>query len=1244
MSAAPVNCPRCGTTLPSSAPEGLCPRCLGAFNFATETVLPGEEKLAAQPPLTPEQLAVHFPQLEIIECLGRGGMGVVYKARQKSLNRLVALKLLAPERVQDARFAERFTHEAQALAKLSHPSIVTIHDFGEAGGFYFLLMEFVDGVNLRQLLRSRKLTPEEALAIVPPLCDALQYAHERGIVHRDIKPENLLLDKGGRIKIADFGIAKMLGAEEARLWSETQPQQQSNTAAAGAAHTAALHGLSTAGTPGYMAPEQSSAPQKVDARADIYSLGVVFYEMLTGELPGAKLQPPSRKVQIDVRLDEIVLRALEQAPELRYATAAEFRTQLETFNSESAERGTRSAEQSGPRSFKTSPGTFTTPERLATVAGQFFHHRTRGQLLLDDRQLTLSRADEHIVIPLAAMRDVSIGQYPRSMNPVGIDLISVSYDENGQRKQLLISPMDGWFALPSTWNKRVADWHAAIRRAVQAATGREPATTPREKLPARFNWRGLLLMLIGPLLGATLFFGWFLMKRHPDEPWSLARLAPLLFVFTIFLLTWLVPFLVSHWRQRRRGRAVALVGLGAVLMGLATVLVVSSGEFSKSSSNHLKSAHFVPVGLSNNVVIVDMTTEVGRAGGVELRAGLIGPRLSAAEETALREELIPSLALSLIKPAGAEGNQTWKLHGAGRQVWRVGFVLPTTELAGQAWAALPPLGPYTNFAEGGLRAKLFTVRGADGAQFDAEVEVGPMLVASDPRWVSVSGHSSRDESAVTLTWELLASRPGLVQFSRANSPIKVLQKNPKTKRYGLPVQLELTRISTDRVLFVRRIGGTTEREELPGNFRELADELFRTATFSVKTERGTGMELCQFQGQSFTAQVDGGKAAAAPASPHLPPPIVGQRAATGLAMLSPIVGEGSDTNVFRSVTTLMQPRHVGVWALEIKTDNGWSPLPELDFWAVAMEDPAPFSVLAQWNADARTNGLKGFELTVEAQGQQFTSRPGRLGWLNDYSWSTTPQDRSHWVGPGEWNLNEPNPITIFEGVKRDDPNARATIRLNFSLFALPDDFVSAQRGNYIYFGQNWRSRLGLPPDFPNTPVAVAAPQVTRSKANAIGVPLFSILLVLVVLAILGGGVVLLIVLLRKRGSTAVKVLAVLCAVALLLFLLVVGLALVWLRVSRAEKRVAVEQAAIAEKQERLRQAEVQADENAPPTARAARFAELDLDKDGRLSLSEFSGARKPAGAAQWFERRDVNKDGFLTREEFLPFSAGAKVP
>jgi serine/threonine protein kinase len=308
-------CPQCGVALPLTATSGLCPRCLMAEAMVSTQV---ESEPSAQPPLAPEQIAPHFPQLEILECLGRGGMGVVYKARQKSLNRFVALKLLAPERVLDPRFAERFTCEAQALAALNHPNIVTIHDFGQAGGFYYLLMEFVDGANLRQLLRTRKFSPEEALAIVPPLCDALQFAHDRGIVHRDIKPENLLIDITGRVKVADFGVAKMLGSLQA-----------SDPAGASAALENTTR--TSVGTPGYSAPEQKSDPQRVDSRADIYSLGVVFYELLTGERPDGRLQPPSKKVHIDVRLDAVVLRALEQDPELRFQQVSEVKTLVETI-------------------------------------------------------------------------------------------------------------------------------------------------------------------------------------------------------------------------------------------------------------------------------------------------------------------------------------------------------------------------------------------------------------------------------------------------------------------------------------------------------------------------------------------------------------------------------------------------------------------------------------------------------------------------------------------------------------------------------------------------------------------------------------------------------------------------------------------------------------------------------------------------------------------------------------------------
>ena len=309
------NCPHCGKPVPPTALGGICPECMLQAGLALQTEGPGgvgpQGTKVVQPPPSPAEIASLFPQLEILECLGRGGMGVVYKARQPRLNRLVALKILARDKEQDGQFAERFTREAQTLARLNHPNIVTIHDFGEAGGHCYLVMEFVDGLNLRQLLLTRKMPPDQALTIVPKICEALQYAHEQGIVHRDIKPENILLDKQGRVKIADFGIAKMLGVEAG---------QQALTGA-----------KDVVGTPHYMAPEQLEKPLTVDHRADIYSLGVVFYEMLTGELPLGKFAPPSKKVQIDVRLDEVVLHTLEKEPARRYQQANQLKTDVETI-------------------------------------------------------------------------------------------------------------------------------------------------------------------------------------------------------------------------------------------------------------------------------------------------------------------------------------------------------------------------------------------------------------------------------------------------------------------------------------------------------------------------------------------------------------------------------------------------------------------------------------------------------------------------------------------------------------------------------------------------------------------------------------------------------------------------------------------------------------------------------------------------------------------------------------------------
>ena len=322
-------CFGCQKPLEANAPDGLCPECLLKAGLGTGVDLGPDSQAESgrtsfvAPSL--EEVARLFPQLEILGFIGQGGMGAVYKARQKALDRVVALKILPPGIGKDATFAERFTREAKALAKLNHTGIVTLYEFGQADGLFFFLMEFVDGMNLRHLMEVERISAREALAIVPQICDALQYAHDQGIVHRDIKPENILLNRQGRVKVADFGLAKLVGTDAGAMPTPAL------SPGGGEGGTVLTEAGKVMGTPSYMAPEQSEHPSEVDHRADIYALGVVFYQMLTGELPGRPLQPPSSKVQIDVRLDEIVLRALEKKPELRYQQVSELKTRVETI-------------------------------------------------------------------------------------------------------------------------------------------------------------------------------------------------------------------------------------------------------------------------------------------------------------------------------------------------------------------------------------------------------------------------------------------------------------------------------------------------------------------------------------------------------------------------------------------------------------------------------------------------------------------------------------------------------------------------------------------------------------------------------------------------------------------------------------------------------------------------------------------------------------------------------------------------
>ncbi len=248
-----------------------------------------------------------FRGLEVMEPLGQGGMATVYRARQTDLNRLVALKIL--HQTQNPLFNARFRREAQALASLQHPNIVTVHDFGCEEGTCYLVTELVEGSTLREKIAGGKLPPAEAAHFIFQLCDGLACAHQAGIVHRDIKPENLLLDRSGRLKIADFGLASL----------QEEPGQKLALTRSG----------DLLGTAHYMAPEQSTGGGEVDARADVYAAGVVLYELLTGKRPLGQFEPVSRLSRVDARMDSVIASALAHDRSKRTASILELRTGIE---------------------------------------------------------------------------------------------------------------------------------------------------------------------------------------------------------------------------------------------------------------------------------------------------------------------------------------------------------------------------------------------------------------------------------------------------------------------------------------------------------------------------------------------------------------------------------------------------------------------------------------------------------------------------------------------------------------------------------------------------------------------------------------------------------------------------------------------------------------------------------------------------------------------------------------------------
>lgn len=272
----------------------------------------GAGGLADWEPPTLEEAARLFPKFTVLEIIGRGGMGAVYKARQEALDRPVAIKLLPLEISVDRDFAERFKREARTMAKLNHPNIVSVFDFGTTPeGHLYFVMEFVEGTTLHHLIRTTGLKAAQALEIIVGVCEALNYAHAEGVVHRDVKPANVLVDVRGRVKVTDFGLARLNGPSAAEQAGYTMTG-------------------TVLGTPDYMAPEQKRG-MHVDHRADIYSLGVMLYEMLCGQVPQGVFDLPSRLVSVDEAVDQVVVRAMQQEPDRRYQNTADMKHEVQTI-------------------------------------------------------------------------------------------------------------------------------------------------------------------------------------------------------------------------------------------------------------------------------------------------------------------------------------------------------------------------------------------------------------------------------------------------------------------------------------------------------------------------------------------------------------------------------------------------------------------------------------------------------------------------------------------------------------------------------------------------------------------------------------------------------------------------------------------------------------------------------------------------------------------------------------------------
>ena len=334
-------CRNCGAKIFSDVPEGLCPRCVlksALGNFPDISVAGGVDPGRSDTPSAADEngapnnrksvraaeLLGELGDYELLEEIGRGGQGVVFRARQKSLNRIVALKVISLGQWASKAHLKRFRLEAEAAARLEHPGIVPIHEVGERDGSCYFSMKFVEGGQLDEVVRRAPMSTREAAELIANVARTVHYAQEHGILHRDIKPGNILLDAKGEPHLTDFGLARLVESES----SVTQT-------------------LDILGTPSYMAPEQALGNNAaVSSATDVYGLGAVLYQLLTGQPPfagGATYEtikllldtepraPRLLNPKIDRDLSTICLKCLEKDPKRRYSSALVLTEDLERW-------------------------------------------------------------------------------------------------------------------------------------------------------------------------------------------------------------------------------------------------------------------------------------------------------------------------------------------------------------------------------------------------------------------------------------------------------------------------------------------------------------------------------------------------------------------------------------------------------------------------------------------------------------------------------------------------------------------------------------------------------------------------------------------------------------------------------------------------------------------------------------------------------------------------------------------------